>query len=91
MGPRRPVDAGLRERRNGDRSAEIDHDIECGRLRDLRGTVVVDFLRTGEASRRAVVDTLAASTAIDRRRVGLLGWTRGGLFELRRGEDLARE
>jgi ribonuclease G len=61
------------------------------RLRDLRGTVVVDFLRTGEASRRAVVDTLAASTAIDRRRVGLLGWTRGGLFELRRGEDLARE
>ncbi len=61
------------------------------RLRDLRGTIVVDFLRTGEASRRAVADTLAASTAIDRRRVGLLGWTRGGLFEMRRGEELARE
>lgn len=61
------------------------------RLRDLRGTVVVDFLRTGEASRRAVADMLVASTAIDRRRVGLLGWTRGGLYEMRRGEELVRE
>ncbi len=61
------------------------------RLRDLRGTIVVDFLRTGEASRRAVADMLAAASAIDRRRVGLLGWTRGGLYELRRGEELTRE
>lgn len=58
------------------------------RLRDLRGTIVVDFLRTGEASRRVVADALAAAVAIDRRRVGLLGWTRGGLYEMRRSDEL---
>jgi len=58
------------------------------RLRDLRGTIVVDFLRTGEASRRAVTDALGAAVAIDRRRVGLLGWTRGGLYEMRRSDEL---
>jgi Rne/Rng family ribonuclease len=58
------------------------------RLRDVRGTIVVDFLRTGEASRRAVADALGAAVAIDRRRVGLLGWTRGGLYEMRRSDEL---
>lgn len=74
-----PADVNLRAAREVARQA---------RLRDLRGTIVVDFLRTGEASRRRVVDALAGATAIDRRRVGLLGWTRGGLYEMRRIEDL---
>jgi Ribonuclease G/E len=74
-----PADVNLRAAR------EIARQL---RLRDLRGTIIVDFLRTGEASRRRVAETLASATAIDRRRIGLLGWTRGGLYEMRRSEDL---
>lgn len=60
------------------------------RLRDVVGTVVVDFIRMGSQAQRRVESALAEATAIDRRRVNLLGWTRGGLYELRRGEMVER-
>lgn len=57
------------------------------RLRDVLGTVAIDFLRGGAAAQRAVERALEAAVAFDRRRVELLGWTRGGLYELRRSEE----
>ncbi len=56
------------------------------RLRDVIGTVMVDFLRADAQAQRRLERALARATAIDRRRVELLGWTRGGIFELRRGD-----
>ncbi len=60
------------------------------RLRDLAGTVVIDFIRMDAQAQRRVERALAEATALDRRRVDLLGWTRGGLYELRRGEAVER-
>jgi Rne/Rng family ribonuclease len=60
------------------------------RLRELAGTVVVDFIRAGGEAQRRIERVLAEATALDRRRVDLLGWTRGGLYELRRGEAVDR-
>jgi Rne/Rng family ribonuclease len=60
------------------------------RLRDVVGTVIIDFLRSRSQSQRRIERALADATALDRRRVNLLGWTRGGLYELRRGEVLER-
>ena len=56
------------------------------RLRDVIGTVMIDFLRENSQRQRRLERALADATAIDRRRVELLGWTRGGVFELRRGD-----
>ncbi len=56
------------------------------RLRDVIGTVMVDFLRQDTEKQHRLKRTLAHATKIDRRRVELLGWTRGGVFELRRGD-----
>jgi ribonuclease G len=56
------------------------------RLRELGGTVMVDFIRmTGKGGREKVERRLAEAVAIDRLSVQLLGWTRGGLYELVRG------
>lgn len=58
------------------------------RLRELGGTVVVDFIRmTAKGSREKVERRLAEAVAIDRLPVQLLGWTRGGLYELVRGRS----
>ena len=57
------------------------------RLRDCLGTVVVDFPREGEAGRRAAQRALEEASRLDRRHVSLLGWTRGGLYELRRSAE----
>lgn len=54
------------------------------RLRDGLGTILVDFLRGPASQRRELDDALEAAVAIDRRAVDILGWTRGGLLELRR-------
>lgn len=56
------------------------------RLRELGGTVVIDFIRMGvKGGREKVERRLAEAVAIDRQPVQLLGWTRGGLYELVRG------
>lgn len=56
------------------------------RLRELGGTVMVDFIRmSAKGARDKVERRLAEAVAIDRMPVQLLGWTRGGLFELVRG------
>lgn len=56
------------------------------RLRELNGTVLVDFIRmTAKGGREKVERRLAEAVAIDRMPVQLLGWTRGGLYELVRG------
>jgi ribonuclease G len=53
------------------------------RLRELGGTVVIDFIRmAGKGGRERVERRLAEAVAIDRMPVQLLGWTRGGLYEL---------
>ncbi|HEX2116183.1 MAG TPA: ribonuclease E/G, partial [Alphaproteobacteria bacterium] len=58
------------------------------RLRELGGTVLVDFIRMpAKAGRDKVERLLAETVAIDRMPVQLLGWTRGGLFELVRGRN----
>ena len=62
------------------------------RLRELGGTVVIDFIRmAGKGGREKVERRLAGAVAIDRMPVQLLGWTRGGLYELvrarRQGES----
>ncbi|MBM3522897.1 MAG: hypothetical protein FJX57_08065 [Alphaproteobacteria bacterium] len=54
------------------------------RLRDGLGTILVDFLRGPASQRRALDGAFADAVAIDRRAVDILGWTRGGLLELRR-------
>ena len=59
------------------------------RLRDALGTVLVDFLRGPAAQQRRLEREIEAAVALDRRHVDLLGWTRGGLFELRRSEEVA--
>jgi ribonuclease G len=56
------------------------------RLRELGGTVLIDFIRmAGKGDREKVERRLAEAVAIDRLPVQLLGWTRGGLFEVVRG------
>lgn len=56
------------------------------RLRELGGTVMIDFIRmAGKGGREKVERRLAEAVAIDRLPVHLLGWTRGGLYELVRG------
>jgi ribonuclease G len=56
------------------------------RLRELGGTVIVDFIRmSAKGAHDKVERRLAEAVAIDRMPVQLLGWTRGGLFELVRG------
>jgi Rne/Rng family ribonuclease len=56
------------------------------RLRELGGTVMVDFIRmAAKGGREKVERRLAEAVAIDRLPVQLLGWTRGGLYELVRG------
>jgi ribonuclease G len=53
------------------------------RLRELGGTVIIDFIRmAGKGGREKVERRLAEAVAIDRTPVQLLGWTRGGLYEL---------
>jgi ribonuclease G len=60
------------------------------RLRELGGTVVIDFIRmAGKGGREKVERRLAEAVAIDRMPVQLLGWTRGGLYELVRGRGTA--
>jgi len=56
------------------------------RLRDVIGTIIIDFLRQDAEKQRRLDRAVARATKIDRRRVELLGWTRGGLLELRRGD-----
>lgn len=57
------------------------------RLRDCLGAIVVDFPREGEAGRRATMRALEEGVRLDRRAVSLLGWTRGGLCEMRRSAE----
>jgi ribonuclease G len=58
------------------------------RLRELGGTVMVDFIRmAAKGGREKVERRLAEAVAIDRLPVQLLGWTRGGLYELVRGRN----
>jgi ribonuclease G len=53
------------------------------RLRELGGTVLIDFIRmAGKDGREQVERRLTEAVAIDRMPVQLLGWTRGGLYEL---------
>jgi ribonuclease G len=60
------------------------------RLRELGGTVMIDFIRmAGKGGREKVERRLTEAVAIDRMPVQLLGWTRGGLFELVRGRSSA--
>jgi len=57
------------------------------RLRDCLGAIVVDFPREGEAGRRATARALEDAVRLDRRAMSLLGWTRGGLYEIRRSAE----
>jgi ribonuclease G len=58
------------------------------RLRELGGTVLVDFIRMqAKGGRDKVERRLAEAVAIDRVPVQLLGWTRGGLYELVRARN----
>lgn len=57
------------------------------RLRDCLGAIVVDFPREGEAGRRATARALEDAVRLDRRATSLLGWTRGGLYEVRRSAE----
>lgn len=58
------------------------------RLRELGGTVMIDFIRmSAKGGREKVERRLAEAVAIDRQPVQLLGWTRGGLYELVRGRS----
>lgn len=65
------------------------------RLRGLGGLILIDFLRLDQrAERDRVRAALETGAARDRVAVQLLGWTRGGLFELirsREGPSLARK
>lgn len=59
------------------------------RLRDAMGTILIDFIRAGAAQQRRTERELETAVALDRRHLDLLGWTRGGLFELRRSDEAA--
>ncbi len=59
------------------------------RLRDVVGTIMVDFPRANAARRRILEQAIAAGLSRDRRPVAALGWTRGGLYELSRSDDMA--
>jgi Rne/Rng family ribonuclease len=68
---------------NLEAAAEVARQV---RLRELGGTVMVDFIRmSAKGGREKVERCLAEAVAIDRLPVQLLGWTRGGLYELVRG------
>lgn len=55
------------------------------RLRAIAGMIVIDFLRLKDAaSRQRVKNALAAALAADPAGCELLGWSRGGLFEVSR-------
>jgi len=55
------------------------------RLRDIGGTILIDFLRLRDRdSRQAVQDAVVRAFANDRLPVQVLGFTRGGLIELTR-------
>jgi ribonuclease G len=70
---------------NLEAAAEVGRQL---RLRQLGGTVMVDFIRmTAKGGREKVERRLAEAVAIDRLPVQLLGWTRGGLYELVRGRS----
>jgi ribonuclease G len=58
------------------------------RLRDVTGTIMVDFPRVNAARRRVLEQAVAAGLSRDRRPVAALGWTRGGLYELSRSDDM---
>lgn len=54
------------------------------RLRGLGGLVVVDFISKGREERDRVTDALQAALRADPTPTEILGWTAGGLLELRR-------
>lgn len=55
------------------------------RLRDIGGTILIDFLRLRDRDgRQALQDTVVRAFATDRLPVQVLGFTRGGLIELTR-------
>jgi Rne/Rng family ribonuclease len=71
---------------NCEAAAEVARQL---RLRELGGTVLIDFIRMpAKGGRDKVERRLAEAVAIDRMAVQLLGWTRGGLFELVRARNL---
>ena len=58
------------------------------RLRELGGPVVIDFIRMSrKGDHDRVLRRLAQSVESDRLAVQVLGWTRGGLFELNRARS----
>ena len=60
-------------------AAEIARQI---RLRNLAGIICIDFLKTDNHGRDAVLKTLRDYTAEDISKIELLGFTRAGLFEI---------
>ncbi len=88
------VDAG-RVRRTGDVPAASAINLEAAdrigaeiRLRDLAGTIVIDFLSAaGDGEREEVVGRLRRSLRADRRYLRIAGWTRLGLCEVARRRE----
>ncbi len=67
---------------NGAAAARIASEI---RLRDIAGTILIDFLAPGDrAEREAVLTRLRKALRFDRRYLRVGGWTRLGLCELAR-------
>lgn len=72
----------LRLRTNCEAAAEIARQI---RLRNIIGSVVIDFLNmTGDAARAAVTDALGAALARDKAHCRIFGFTPMGLLEMSR-------
>lgn len=57
-------------------------------LRDVTGPVLVDFIRSDHRERRDLLGILERGLEVDRKSVEVLGWTRGGLLEIMRGNQL---
>jgi len=80
-------DSGAALTANLEAAAEIGRQV---RLRDLGGIIVVDFVRLKDKGQRARVEAaLRRAVALDRISVHVLGWTKGGLFEMIRARTRA--
>lgn len=64
--------------------AEIAHHIQ---LRDLSGAIMIDLIRMGDGKNRLAVMKNAQQVFGSDPRIQVLGWTRGGFFELTRRRD----
>jgi ribonuclease G len=78
------VDSGNATSTQANRAAAIEIARQL-RLRDCIGLVLVDFVRDRKPALTELETILRREISIDRRDVEILGWTRGGLLELRRG------